>query len=59
MTAEEWIASEIIGNEVHGFGPLPLKARDQIARAMRDLPEMGWPTLEDAHATLDDWSWIS
>lgn len=48
MTAAEWIALEIVGNNIKGFGPLPLSARDEMARFMVSDDRMGWPSIEAA-----------
>lgn len=57
MTAARWIALNIVGNEIYGNDPLPHEDRDEIARWMVEDDFLGWPDVEAAQATLDDWDW--
>jgi hypothetical protein len=59
VTAEEWIARNIIGNEVKGFEPLPKSARPEICKALVADPLLGWPDVAAAQDTLDEWEWAS
>lgn len=57
LSAAQWIARNIIGNEIYGFEALPKSARPEICVAMVEDPEMGWPDVAAAQATLDEWEW--
>jgi hypothetical protein len=57
MTAAQWLAREIIGNDVHGFDPLPKREREQVAMCMYVDSFLGWPSVEAAQRTLDEWEW--
>lgn len=57
MTAAEWIALNIVGNDVKGFDPLPRSERPEICKAMVEDPLMGWPDMVAAQNTLDEWEW--
>lgn len=53
--AVAWLTLEIIGNEVQT--PLPASLRPYIAKRMVEDERMGWPDLDSAEGTLDDWEW--
>jgi hypothetical protein len=56
--AAAWIAYDVIGNELHGVQPIPASLRPHIAKAMVEDSRMGWPDLETAELTLDEWEWV-
>ena len=57
MSVASWFAHTVIADEVH-WEPLPLIVRDEIAAEMvADQDKLGWPDLESAQATLDEWEW--
>ena len=57
LTAAQWIAQEIVANEMYWSDGLPLSARNEIARELVDNPDLGWPSIEDAQRYLNDWAW--
>jgi hypothetical protein len=58
LTVARWFAIEIIANEIGGVQPFPAEIRDAVAAEMvRDQDFLGWPDLEAAQATLDQWEW--
>lgn len=53
-----WFARCIIAEEIHPDLPLPVVLRDAIAAELvADSDSLGWPDLESAQATLDEWAW--
>jgi len=42
---------------MRGFDPFPASIRDEVAAVMVTDDRLGWPTLDDAQATLDDFEW--
>jgi len=58
VSVASWFAHSIVADDVHAWEPLPESIRDEIAAEMvRDQVALGWPDLQSAQDSLDEWKW--